>query len=94
MRFTTYHSPSSCERGTHITSPQARLHSKHARKGAPGVSMKWASLRETPAEELTDAALFLKKAVGAEAIFEGAAGDPEGREDSKVLETLNKPFKP
>ncbi len=33
--------------------------------------------------------LLLQQAVGAEAIFEGGAGDPEGREDSEGLETLN-----
>ena len=56
------------------------------------MSMKWASLRETPAEELTEVALLLKKTVGAEAISMGGAGDPEGREDSEGLNF--KPFKP
>ena len=72
----------------HITSPQARKHSNHARiKGAPGVSQKWASLEPRTTEMLTDVELLLLKSVQAEAIFRGGVGDLGGRENSEAIPT-------
>ena len=68
----------------HITSPQARKHSKYAPiKGAPGVSQKWASLEPRTADVLTDVKLLLLKSVQAEDIFKRGAGDLGGRENSE-----------